>query len=153
MTYQTQELIFTQTSKICRDKQSTAQQIFISVLIFTRPCNSFFKMSENNLRVPGSESDQQSGDNIGQQGQEKVRKSSLVTTKNPLRKLLLSVLMRTEQQLGHKILLRITRTKIRKMVGLNSHQRKLQMMVDWIYFFLKLEIKLELFQTTKLILL
>ena len=46
-------------------------------------------MSENNLRVPGGGSDQHSGDDIGQQGQEKkapVRKSSLVTIKNPLRK-------------------------------------------------------------------
>ena len=46
-------------------------------------------MYENDLRVSGSGTDQHSGDNIGQQGQEKkapVRKYSLVTIKNPLRK-------------------------------------------------------------------
>ena len=46
-------------------------------------------MSENALQVPGHGSDQHPDANGGQQGQDKkapVRKSSLVTVKNPLRK-------------------------------------------------------------------
>ena len=82
MTYQIQDFIFTETSNICRDKRTRAQSASLHL-------RSNFSQSENALQVPGRGSDQHPGADGGQQGEDKkapVRKSSLVTVKNPLRK-------------------------------------------------------------------